>query len=378
MANLIFKKGSSVNFTSLTNNKGLSEGSFYWTEDDNRLFLGISSDAYIEITHTAIKSEFLQLLNNLATEIDSCVCDIEKSSTGHGIVVSFKNLDAKTIELDIPADAYRVTVTARDASKKAYLTGATNANNDPQALVRDSDIYMDTTAGSLHALAMNATTFKGDLEGTASKALVAENATADHMGNIIANTYLSEASLTDHNLVMISPIENGESAKSFTLVIPDERVKTETNNSIRIYLTGATDTDEAIGTQYLNSAIYADKDGASAKLVAPKFDGVATQAAADDLGNTISATYYNQAEINGWQLKLGTPSSATAKTLTLPQHPKATSTTLGLVKIGFTESGKKYPVELNTDGQMYVEVPWTDTVLTDHNTTYTFEDVADG
>ena len=35
MANLIFKKGSSVNFTSLTNNKGLSEGSFYWTEDNN-------------------------------------------------------------------------------------------------------------------------------------------------------------------------------------------------------------------------------------------------------------------------------------------------------------------------------------------------------
>ena len=45
----------------------------------------------------------------------------------------------------------------------------------------------------------------------------------------------------------------------------------------------------------------------------------------------------------------------------------ATSSTLGLVKIGFTESGKNYPVELSS-GKMYVNVPWTDT---DTNTTYT-------
>lgn len=42
-------------------------------------------------------------------------------------------------------------------------------------------------------------------------------------------------------------------------------------------------------------------------------------------------------------------------------YSKATSSTLGLVKIGYTESGKNYPVELNTDGQMFVNVPWTDT-----------------
>ena len=45
--------------------------------------------------------------------------------------------------------------------------------------------------------------------------------------------------------------------------------------------------------------------------------------------------------------------------------PTATSTTLGGVKIGYTESGKNYPVELNSNGQMFVNVPWTDT-----NTTY--------
>lgn len=41
-------------------------------------------------------------------------------------------------------------------------------------------------------------------------------------------------------------------------------------------------------------------------------------------------------------------------------YSEATSSDLGLVKIGYTESGKNYPVELSS-GQMFVNVPWTDT-----------------
>ena len=47
-----------------------------------------------------------------------------------------------------------------------------------------------------------------------------------------------------------------------------------------------------------------------------------------------------------------------------PTIPTATSSTLGLVKIGYPESGKNYPVELNSNGQMFVNVPWTDTKVT--------------
>ena len=46
-------------------------------------------------------------------------------------------------------------------------------------------------------------------------------------------------------------------------------------------------------------------------------------------------------------------------------YNKATADTLGLVKIGYAENGKNYPVELDSSGKMYVNVPWTDT-----NTTY--------
>lgn len=46
-------------------------------------------------------------------------------------------------------------------------------------------------------------------------------------------------------------------------------------------------------------------------------------------------------------------------------YAKANTTTLGLVMIGYAENGRNYPVELDSSGKMYVNVPWTDT-----NTTY--------
>lgn len=46
-------------------------------------------------------------------------------------------------------------------------------------------------------------------------------------------------------------------------------------------------------------------------------------------------------------------------------YNQATADTLGLVKIGYTTSGKNYAVSLDSNGKMYVNVPWTD-----NNTTY--------
>lgn len=46
-------------------------------------------------------------------------------------------------------------------------------------------------------------------------------------------------------------------------------------------------------------------------------------------------------------------------------YAQATSDKLGLVKTGYSTNGKNYPVSLDSGGKMYVNVPWTDT-----NTTY--------
>lgn len=45
-------------------------------------------------------------------------------------------------------------------------------------------------------------------------------------------------------------------------------------------------------------------------------------------------------------------------------YEPATANTLGLIKIGFTQSGRNYPVLLNSGNQAYVNVPWTDTTYT--------------
>lgn len=49
----------------------------------------------------------------------------------------------------------------------------------------------------------------------------------------------------------------------------------------------------------------------------------------------------------------------------LTSVPKATTSALGGIMVGYTESGKNYPVELDSAGKAFVNVPWTDT-----NTTY--------
>ena len=82
---------------------------------------------------------------------------------------------------------------------------------------------------------------------------------------------------------------------------------------------------------------------------------------ANNVTSTASRTYavqHNSAD----QLVVNVPWSNTNTT-----YSTATSSTPGLVKIGYSETGKNYPVELSS-GKMYVNVPW---VNTDTNTTYT-------
>lgn len=92
-----------------------------------------------------------------------------------------------------------------------------------------------------------------------------------------------------------------------------------------------------------------------------KLNGI--QAGADAVsfsGSLSSGTKIGTININGVNTNIYAP------TVREPvEYGVATSTTLGLVRIGYPESGKNYPVELNSSNQMYVNVPWTD-----NNTTY--------
>ena len=72
--------------------------------------------------------------------------------------------------------------------------------------------------------------------------------------------------------------------------------------------------------------------------------------------NTSDRTYKVQKDSNDHSV-VNVPWVDTNTVYTLPL---ASSTTRGGVKIGYTESGNNYPVELSSE-KMYVNVPWTDT-----------------
>lgn len=57
--------------------------------------------------------------------------------------------------------------------------------------------------------------------------------------------------------------------------------------------------------------------------------------------------------------------------------PVATNTTLGGVKLGYTTTDKNYAVQIDSNNNLYVNVPWTDTTGPE-STTYTFTSGTDG
>ena len=92
-----------------------------------------------------------------------------------------------------------------------------------------------------------------------------------------------------------------------------------------------------------------------------KLDGIQAGADAVSFSRSLSSgTKIGTININGVNTDIYAPTAGEPV-----EYGVATSTTLGLVRIGYPESDKNYPVELNSSNQMYVNVPWTD-----NNTTY--------
>lgn len=92
-----------------------------------------------------------------------------------------------------------------------------------------------------------------------------------------------------------------------------------------------------------------------------KLNGIQAGADAVSFSRSLSSgTKIGTININGVNTDIYAPTAGEPV-----KYGVATSTTLGLVRIGYPKRGKNYPVELNSSNQMYVNVPWTD-----NNTTY--------
>lgn len=91
-----------------------------------------------------------------------------------------------------------------------------------------------------------------------------------------------------------------------------------------------------------------------------KLDGIQAGADAVSFSRSLSSgTKIGTININGTNTDIYAPTAGEPV-----EYGVATSATLGLVRIGYPESGKNYPVELNSSNQMYVNVPWTDNSTT--------------
>lgn len=170
--------------------------------------------------------------------------------------------------------------------------------------------------------------------------------------------------------------------------------------SAQVTLSGSQPTATQIGSNYWNTAVFPDEEGAASDIsvtleagdwiILDRYTGTGTSGDPYDvLFAVVNNTYEDATATVKGIVKLGdnttqsvaanSVSATSSRTYAIQKnsdsqlvvnvpwtaYSEATSSVLGLVKIGYTENAKNYPVELD-EGQMYVNVPWTDT-----NTTYT-------
>lgn len=128
---------------------------------------------------------------------------------------------------------------------------------------------------------------------------------------------------------------------------------------------------------YTSKVTFAGKTLATVDQI-PSLSGYATQSWVTSQGylTSVPSTYATQSWVTsqGYLTSITKSMVTTALGYTPPTtnttYSQATSSTLGLVKIGATGlASKNYAVKLNSSGQMYVAVPWTDTDTNTHYTT---------
>ena len=274
-----------------------------------------------------------------------------------------------------------------------------NKNNFPWHRIAYSDVMTTTYNRRTIALILNQAVFGGKYGELVIK--VATNATnnassyeaywvvnkgfgADDIkigvNNTFGNTYFDvfyKCPSTWSNLLIEQKTGGYDSnfTKSFTLCSSQEVSDTTTTDrltSIECY-----STIEAAATELHNEAYTAivSPNISSGTLGKISFNG-------DLTGNaTTSTTATNLASapslsVDGNNIKV-TAGGKTSSAFTVPYATSvaaATSDVIGGIKLGYTQTGKNYPVQLDSNKKAYVNVPWSDTTNADtldgHDSTY--------
>lgn len=205
---------------------------------------------------------------------------------------------------------------------------------------------------------------------------------ATHSANTASNTTFNvpEASASTHGVIKVS-------SKNTTAVT----VNSESTTTGRYYPVELNSDGKAIVNIPWVNTTYGATNGV--KLGSTTFEAdihSATKMGATGVASSASNRYYQVGLDAAGKLAVNVPwtdtahahaagdgivltgdtNGGTGSSTTTIGVTSATTSKYGGIKIGYTENGKNYPVELNNNGQAFVNVPWTDT-NTDTNTTYT-------
>lgn len=213
-----------------------------------------------------------------------------------------------------------------------------NQNAFSNVIVGSTTISADGPTDTLTLIAGSNITLTGDANG-------------DSVTIAAKDTTYSAASTSALGLVKVGGVKTNAVTVNVASTTEGKYYPVEMNTDNKLF----------VNVPWTDSSItYSAASNSDLGLV--KVHSVKTNAVAVNTASTTEGKYYPVEMNKDNKLFVNVPWTDNDTT-----YSQATSTTSGLVKIGYSESGKNYAVKLDTNGKMYVNVPWTDT---DTNTTY--------
>ena len=399
----------------------ISEASnLYYTDARVNTLLGTKGYATESYADQAEADAISTASTDATTKSDQALVDAKAyTDTRETAITTAYETYADTAEVDAVLTANAYTDTRETAITTAYQTYADQAEVDAKAYT-DTEIaaIVDGAPGTLDTLNELAAALGDDanLSTTLSTQIGTKLATADFNSTADAwlgsNLYYTDERVDDRvsNLLVAGSnitLTYNDSLNTMTIAsattasggydLSSNTTDDVTEGANNLYFTSArvdtvfsgkttSDLTEGTNLYYTNARVdariptnvssftndsgyitsFTDTNttytaGTGLNLVGTTFNNTAPD-------QTVSLTGSGATSISGTYPNF-TISSTDTNTDTNTTYSTATSSTLGLVKIGYGENGKNYPVELSS-GKMFVNVPWVDT-NTDTNTTYT-------
>lgn len=190
---------------------------------------------------------------------------------------------------------------------------------------------------------------------------------AEFLRNLNDNSKLDTTGFADNRFVTSrSSLETNKTSDN--TFVTNKAVTEYVDNAIEDFVVDTTDFTLTFDGHMTGTATVTDFGDTTISLAAHSSLGT------DDITEHADYPYFTNARarsaisVSGSTLSYDSSTGVITSTANNYVLPTATSSALGGVKIGYSENGKNYPVELS-NGQMYVNVPWVDT-----NTTYSVGD----